>query len=159
MAASVENSRKAQDMAARAATIEAQNANAIYTDDEDAHERLAEKIAKLEAQRDGMKAANAEFRKTHAAELKGRTRYERDCAAPFPSYSITNLTANIGRQKKRLAGLDAAKARQAAGRTITARYAGSCSDCGAAIERGQMIRYSRQDGARCAPACATTEEE
>lgn len=156
MRAAVENGRKADDMAARAANIEAAAANAIYTDDDDAEERLAEKIEKLTAERDRMKAANAEFRKTHKAELKDRTFYERDCALPFPSWAIKNATANIGRLRKRLDGLDAARARQASDRIITARYGGSCSDCGATIERGEQIRYSKTNGARCAPAC---EEE
>ena len=111
MGAAVENDRKAADMAARAASIEAQAAGAIYTDDADAGERLAEKIAAMEGQRDRMKAANTAYRAAHRAELKAMTAYERSLAVPYPSWQITNLTANIGRAKQRLAGLAGARAR------------------------------------------------
>lgn len=153
MRAGIDDTRKAADMESRADNIEKATANSIFTDDHDAAEKLTEKIARLTAQRDRMKERNAEFRKEHKAELKELTGYERDRALPHQSYEITNLTANIGRLSKRLKGLDGARARQAAGRIIMARFAGACAECGAAIEKNQTIRYSRQDGARCAPAC------
>jgi DNA repair exonuclease SbcCD ATPase subunit len=159
MGAAVENGAKARSMNERADNIEAATANSIFTDDPDAKERLTEKIAKLEAQRDAMKARNAEYRKANREELKGLTAYGRDQALPFPSWAVKNATANIGRLRKRLEGLDAARARQAAGRVITARYGGTCEECGADIERGQQIRYSRQDGARCVECPTTNEEE
>lgn len=155
MGAAVENGQKAREMAARADTIEAQAAHAIYSDDEDAAERLTEKVAKLEAKRDEMKAANAAFRKEHRELLKGKTAYERSCAVPFPSYAITNLGATIRTAKARLADIEsgAAARRAATPRTIVARYGGTCGDCGATLERGDTIRYDRTNGARCAPAC------
>lgn len=177
MAASVDNSRKAEEMAGRAANIEAQAAVAIYTDDEDADERLTEKIAGLEAKRDRIKAYNASCRKAaktggvgdtsllSEAERKSLAATARACAymlgvgGGMPRYELTNLSANIGRLKKRLAGLDAARARQTQDRTIVARYGGSCEDCGAQLERGQLIRYSKSAGARCAVPCTTTNEE
>lgn len=97
---------KADRMAVRAASIEAAAARAIYSDDEDAIPRLRDKIARLEAERDARKAANAEYRKAHRAELAALTAYGRDNAVPFPSYSITNATANIARLKGRLVALE-----------------------------------------------------
>ncbi len=96
---------KANRMASRADSIEDQAAHAIYSDDEDAIPRLAEKIAKLEATRDARKARNDDYRKSHRAELAAMGPYERSQAVPFPSYSITNMTGNIGRLKARLAWL------------------------------------------------------
>ena len=101
----VENDRTARRMAATADEIERQARNAIYSDDPDAPERLAEKIGRLEAQRDAIKAANAEYRKAHRAELAALTAYQRDHALPHRSFETTNLTANIGRLRKRLEGM------------------------------------------------------
>jgi hypothetical protein len=175
MGAAVENSRKAESMASRAENIEAQAAQAIYTDDHDAKERLTEKIAALEAERDRIKAYNASCRKAAKtggvgdtsllsdAERRELAATARACAymlgagGAMPRYKLTNLSANIGRLKKRLAGLDAARERQQVGRIITARYGGSCAECGASIERGQQIRYSKAAGARCATACGEEE--
>jgi hypothetical protein len=146
MRSSIEDGRKADEMRARAENIERAAAHAIYSDDEDAAERLAERIAGLEAQREKIKAANAAFRKEHRAELKGLTAWERDNAMPHRGYELTNLGGNISRLRKRLAGLGQAQA----DRLITARYGGTCADCGASIDRGSQIRYSRAAGARCA---------
>lgn len=93
---------KADAMASRADEIERQAANAIYSDDPDAIERLEAKIAKLEATRDARKARNAAWRTEHRAELRTMNAYERDQAQPFASYEITNLTGNIGRLRSRL---------------------------------------------------------
>lgn len=155
MGRAVENDQKAQGMADRAASIRKQAAGAIYTDDENAAEALAAKIASMERTRDAMKAANAGFNKANRAELKAMSAWDRDNARPYRSYQITNLTGNISRTKQRLAGLGAAQARQQTDRMITARRSGSCADCGAAIEQGDTIRYSRANGARC----ATCEEQ
>lgn len=84
-------------------TIEQQLRSSIYSDDPDAIEQLEERIAGLEAKRDAIKAANAAFRKEHAAELKAITsRYERDRAMPHRAYELTNLGGNLNRQRKRL---------------------------------------------------------
>jgi hypothetical protein len=140
---------KAADMAARADEIERQADAAIYDDDPDAIKRLRAKLAALEAKRDRRKAANAAYRKEHRVELKAMSAYDRAQAVPFPSYSITNLTGNIGRTRDRLARLEREKVSGPRDRYITARYGGECADCGAAIERGDLIRYSRAAGARC----------
>ena len=142
---SVENDRKAEDMRSRAENIEAQNRAAIYSDDPDAKERLIEKIARLEAQRDEMKRRNAEYRKAHRDELKGLSAYQRDRALPHQGYEITNMTQNIGRLRKRLEQLD----RPPVDRVISARFDSSCADCGADLKRGDQIRYNKQQGARC----------
>lgn len=160
MGAAVENGQKAREMAGRADMIRSQVDQAIYSDDPDAAERLTEKIAALEAKRDGMKAANAEFRKANRELLKGRSAYERSCAMPHASYELTNLGATIRIAKKRLADIEsgAAARRAATSRTIYAKYGGTCGDCGAALQRGELIRYDRTNGARCAPECSTNEE-
>lgn len=155
MGAAVENSQKAAAMASRADSIEAAAERAIYDDDPDAIERLREKIAGLEAQRETMKTRNAEFRKANREELKGMSAYERGQAVPFPSYVLSNLGGVLSTSRKRLARLEglAAGTITLRDRIITARYAGECADCSAPIERGQQIRYTRTAGARCAPAC------
>lgn len=150
MNAAVENSGKAADMSSRADEIERQAANAIYSDDPDAIERLTAKISALETQREQRKAANAAYRKVHRAELKAMgSAYQRGQAMPFPSYSITNLTGNISRLKDRLARLEREREHGPADKIILARFDSQCADCSAELKRGQAIRYNRQQGARC----------
>lgn len=153
MRASIELERKAEDQSRRADTIEAQTDAAIYDDDPDAIERLAAKLAALESERENMKARNAEYRKAHRAELKDLTAFGRNQAMPFPSYAITNIGGNISRCRDRLARLERENVAGPRDRLISARFASDCTQCGAAIERGQMIRYNRQHGARCAGDC------
>ena len=158
MRASIDNSQKASSMRSRADSIEAAADHAIYSDDHDAIERLEEKIAGLEAKRERIKTRNAEFRKEHKAELKELTAYGRDQAMPHRSYELKNLGGLISTSRKRLEQLKRQKANPAlADRTITARFSSSCEDCGAELEKGSTIRYSRQNGARC-HTCPTTEE-
>jgi hypothetical protein len=146
MRIAVDNDRKAAEMRSRAANIEAAAKQAIYSDDPDAIERLAEKIAKLEAERDAVKQANAEYRKAHRDELRAMpSAYARDRALPYPSYVATNLTGNIGRLRKRLEQLQ----RPPVDRIIIARFDSGCAECGAPLHRGDSIRYSKQAGARC----------
>lgn len=153
----IENDEKAGEMARKADNIEAAAAVAIYSDDVDAKERLVEKIERLEAKRAQMKSANAAYRKAHKDELKALTPYGRNQALPFPSYALTNLGATIRNAQKRLADIEsgAAARRAAAPRTIIARYGGACSDCGATLERGELIRYDKANGARCAQECTS----
>lgn len=101
-----ESLQKAERMNSRAEGILAAADHAIYSDDPDAVERLTERVAALEAQRDRMKAANAAYRKEHRAELKAMTAYERHQAVPFPAYALTNLSGNIARNRKRLQALE-----------------------------------------------------
>lgn len=111
---SVESQRKADSMNSRAATIEAQLAGSIYSDDEDAVERLQERIAGLEAERDQIKAYNATCRKG-SPDTSLLTEQDKKCllsvlkytpyqskGGAFPSYHLSNLTGNITRNRKRL---------------------------------------------------------
>src|SRR4051794_16171173 len=75
MGATVEHSAKADEMRRRADRIEAAAGHAIYSDDEDAAERLRERVAELERLRESMKARNAAFRREHAAALKAMSTY------------------------------------------------------------------------------------
>ena len=116
-----ESLNKAASMRGRADTIEDQLATSIYDDDPDAIEQLRERIVKLEAKRDADKATNAEYRKTHKAELAAITsKYLRNQAMPFPSYHFQNLSGNISRQRQRLARLEA---RAAGAPTVGEQYA------------------------------------
>lgn len=153
MSASVELERKANRQAAMADEIEAQAEAAIYDDDPDAIERLEAKLAGLEASREKMKAANADYRKANRAELKEMSPYQRGQAVPFPSYAISNIGGNISRCRERLARLAREKEHGPRDRLISARFASDCAQCGARIEKGDSIRYNRQAGARCYPAC------
>lgn len=107
---SAEHADMADRHASKAANIRAAVDRAIYDDDPDVVERLAEKLAGLEAQREQVKAANAAYRKEHRAEMKGMTAYQKDQVLPFPAYVGQNLSGNISRTRKRL---EAARRREA----------------------------------------------
>jgi Domain of unknown function (DUF3560) len=94
---------KARSMSARADGIRSQLAEAIYSDDPDAIDRLEQRIAELEQRRERIKADNARFRKAHAKELRTMTPYQRDQAMPHAGYELRNLAGNITRQRQRLA--------------------------------------------------------
>jgi hypothetical protein len=99
----------------RRAQAAASNTN-IYTDDPEAGDKLAARIAELEAEQARMKAINAAFRKGDAAmaklglspetiaQLKARVEkaysWEKQ---PYPGYHLTNNSANIRRLKERAA--------------------------------------------------------
>lgn len=129
-----ESLRKAQSMTARASGIESQLAGAIYSDDPDAIEQLQARIVKLEAQRDKIKARNAAFRKEHKAGLAAMTPYQRDQAMPHRGWELTNLSANIKRNKDRLVGLERQQAATAAADYETGLEDGTAGDD---IERQQ----------------------
>jgi phage shock protein A len=100
---------KGASMRSRADGIEGQLASAIYEDDPDAIVQLRARIERLEAERDAAKAVNAAYRRDHKAELKALdSAYKRDQAMPYPGYHFTNLSGNLGRQRARLARLEAA---------------------------------------------------
>lgn len=114
-----ESLRKAESMSQRAGGIEAQLDASIYDDDPDAIERLRERIAGLEAERDRIKAYNASCRKgqrdltllddKQRADLATVARvcsYQLGKGGAFPSYALTNLSGNINRNRKRLAALE-----------------------------------------------------
>lgn len=151
MRVAVENSRKAESMSARADEIDRQADVAIYDDDPDAIERLEERIAKLEAERDRRKAANAAYRKAHRDELKAMGTYDRSQAVPFPSYSLSNLGGRISTDRKRMARIAAQRANPKAVYRIieSSRRDDECSHCGAVLPAGSRIRYARSTGAMC----------
>jgi hypothetical protein len=99
---------RAASMRSRADGIEDQLATSIYDDDPDAIEQLRARIARLEAERDAARAANAAYRREHRAELKAMTPYQRDQAVPYPGYHFANLSGNLSRQRARLARLERA---------------------------------------------------
>jgi hypothetical protein len=139
----LDHSRKAADMASRADGIEAAAERAIYSDDPDAIERLAKRIAELEAERDSVKERNAAYRKEHRAELAAMTAYQRSQAVPHPSYELQNLGGNIGRQRKRLAELEREAEHGPRLRLIVAKYRGTCDKCHGEIEPGNRILYAK----------------
>ena len=141
---------KGAQMTARADGIERQTANAIYSDDADAIERLAHKVETLERQGDAIKSENAAYRKAHRVELKAMpSAWERDNAMPHRSYELTNLGATIRIARERIIGLEREAVQGPTDRIIVARRDGACETCGADLHRGQNIRYNRQQGARC----------
>lgn len=119
MAQSVEHSRKADDMRSRADEIERQLDRSIYSDDADAVEKLREKLADLEGQRERIKAYNASCRKgtpdlslldeKQRADLASTAKhspYFIGDKGQFPDYALKNLGGNITRNRKRLAQLE-----------------------------------------------------
>ena len=109
----------------KAAGLARQLARNVYSDDEDAPERLRERIASLKAKRDRMKASNAAYRKgptawaahlgvNAAREAALRAEIEAGyswCQQPHPSYEMQNLGANIRRLEQRLVDIEARQKR------------------------------------------------
>lgn len=110
---------KADSMRNRAASITAAADRAIYSDDADAIERLEQRIAELNAERDRIKAFNASCRTTIGgdpallddaqraalASVKAHTPYTLGKRGQMPGYALTNLSGNIRRQTQRLDAL------------------------------------------------------
>lgn len=142
-------------MKSRAAGIEDQLARAIYDDDPDAIEQLQERVAALEARLEARKAANATYRSEHKAELKTMTAFGRSQVVPFPAYSISNLGADIRRNKERLARLQVATVEGEKPRYLySLKRAGVCRDCGRELAQGVSARWYRQAGEiACYPSC------
>lgn len=125
MGRGVEHARKADDMRSRAEGIEAQLERSIYDDDPDAVERLEERLAALEAERERIKAYNASCRKAartggtgdlslltesergEVATLARVASYQLGPGGALPSYKLSNLSGNIKRNRDRLATLKA----------------------------------------------------
>ncbi len=120
----------------------------IFSDDTDARERMEEKIAGMEAQRDRIKAYNVSCRKgspdlsllteRQQESMLGMIRANQISArgnGAMPRYVLSNLGANITRFKQRLADLDKPKRI----RTIEARRDGDCDECSEPIEAGALI--------------------
>lgn len=150
-----EHRSMAASMDRRAADIEAQLDRTIFDDDPDAIERLQERIATLEAKLEDRKAKNVAYRAEHKAELKTMTPYGRSEAVPYPSYSISNLGADIRRNKQRLETLQRAEVHGEAPRYLySVKRTATCRDCNAPIEVGSSARWYRQaQELACYPAC------
>ncbi|SDY88980.1 DUF3560 domain-containing protein [Thermoactinomyces sp. DSM 45892] len=100
----------------------ARNNKAIYSDDEDAIEKLSMRIEELVEIHETMKTANAEYRKykgdvdrmSVSERIKETIRRNREGVhnpekyKPFASYCLTNSNANIKRLKRRLEALQKA---------------------------------------------------
>lgn len=111
---------KAGEMVARAAGIEHQLDQSIYSDDPDAAEALRARIAANEGKRAAWKAENAAYRKGDAAyaahmgislEQAATARARMDagyswCRRPHPAYETANLAGRIAADKKRLAAVE-----------------------------------------------------
>jgi len=117
MRSGIENTRKADEMRARAENIERAADHAIYSDDEDAIEKLRAKIAGLEAQRDRISAYNASCRSRKAAgdtsllddaqradllSIAKHCSYQLRKYGQFPAYTSSNLSGTIRATRKRL---------------------------------------------------------
>lgn len=116
-----EHGKKADEMRSKAANIRGASDRAIYSDDPDAVERLAEKIAGLEAEKARIKAYNATCKKG-APDLDLLDEKQRanilstirvGMARPdggFPSYALSNLNGTLNSTRKRLTALTAEQA-------------------------------------------------
>ncbi len=119
MRRSIDDADKAAEFRRRADGIEAAADHAIYSDDTDAGERLVERIAEREAERDRIKAFNANVRKTGSHDLAllddrqkasylsivNHAPYQLGKGGTFPGYELSNLGATIRKDKKRLAAM------------------------------------------------------
>lgn len=115
MSQSVKAAEKAEYYERKAEAAE--NNNAIYLDDDNAVEKLEQKLAELEKNQENMKAANKIVRDKKLTEGEKKARligmgYSEKSAVElltpcyghtgFPSFSLSNNNANINRLKKRL---------------------------------------------------------
>ena len=152
-----EHRTMAHSMDSRANGILDQLDRAIYDDDPDAIDQLESRIVTLEAKLETRKAANVEYRNAHKAELKALTAFGRSQAVPYPSYSISNLGADIRRNKERLAKLQREATQGEAPRYLySVKRATTCRDCSAPIDVGASARwYKKAQELACYPACAT----
>lgn len=116
----IEDQAKAADMRAKADGIDRAAARAIYSDDDDAAGKLRAKIARLEDERDRIKAFNKSCRERKAcgdtALLDAAQRatllsiakscpYQLGRFGQFPGYATTNLGATINAARRRLGKL------------------------------------------------------
>jgi len=120
MRSGIDHAAMADSMRSRAANIDAAADKAIYSDDPDAADRLAAKIAALVADRDAIVAFNKAARKDGdiPALLAGLSPALRDDylsiarfspyqlrGGAFPAYASGNISGNISRLRARLAAL------------------------------------------------------
>lgn len=163
-----EHANKATEMAQRAANIERQAERSIYSDDTDAIERLDERIADLEAQRDRIKRYNVTCRKgspdlsiLSEIQQKGllscaRAGQVRDNRA-MPKYVLSNMSADIRRNTQRRDQLKRDDGPPI--RTIVARFDSECAVCNTTIAKGATAWYQKGCGAWCMAHGHTRETE
>ena len=134
MSKGVAESKLADHHESKAAGLAAQLDRTVFSDDGNAIEALQARIAEREAESARRKAINAAFKKAPgvdtAAKLAGMVRAgaisESEGVAiaghfarchwetrPFPAYSLTNLGANIRRDKERIKEIEQRQARSA----------------------------------------------
>lgn len=174
MRAGVENMRTAERHSEKADNIERQLDASIYSDDEDAIERLEERLEGLEAERDRIKAYNASCRKGQPdvslldegqrASLETVARFQSYALGKngaMPTYALSNLSGNIKRNRDRLEQLkrEASTDYVEPARLLNpVRYGGTCRDCGATIEKGGTARYYRKaKELACYPECVNDD--
>jgi hypothetical protein len=161
MRTSVDESRKAERHEQAAASIERQLRTSVFSDDEDAVERLEAQIAELEAERDRAKAYNASCREgtPDASLLDDKQRenlltlarvapYQLGKNGSLPSYAVSYVTRAISEKRKRVEQITrdrerVARGERGPGRHMESRYAGVCANCGGEIERGSRIVWYR----------------
>lgn len=169
MRAGIDHGRMAEKHSSRAAEIGRQLDRSIYSDDVDAVEKLEQRIAELEAERDRVKRYNAAVRKAGVGPAEAETLahelldpkqhadlvsiaracpYQLGKNGAMPAYVLQNLGGNITRNRKRLEQLRRDAATRDAGgrgrgRPMLSRYGGTCPDCGATFEKGAPITYYR----------------
>lgn len=132
--AGVDDLKMAEHHREKAAGLES-TLDAIFSDDEDAVEKLEAKIAELSAERERWKAYNKscrsgspnldlldEHQKEDIVSISRVASYSIGKLGQAPSYKLQNLGANIRRYEQRL---EAAKARQT--RAVKAEQAGGVS--------------------------------
>lgn len=111
---SVDELRLAEELERKAKAV---GKAGISADDPDAPEKLHERLAELERRRAEMKRVNAEFRSGGWDAVSGLSDDARDTLkaamarapwvrAPFESYALSNLAANIRRVKQRIEELE-----------------------------------------------------
>ena len=134
----VDENKKAKMHESKASGIENQLDRCIFSDDDNAAEAIAERIAANEAKREQMKKINALYRKGDAeglavfglnletlrARLKDAYSW---CQQPHPAYELSNLGQRISGDKKRLEAIKMQAARkeraEAAGGVVIVRGA------------------------------------
>lgn len=168
------DSRKADKMSSRAGGIEDQLARSIYDDDPDAIEALQTRIELLEERRAVIVDFNKAMRRKDAdrpaiiAALPDawRERYAQaarsswaDTAKGFPPYLLTNLGADIRRNKQRLDRLQTQQAPDFEERPrylYSLRYEGECRKCRRTLERGaEALYFKLAKEIACYPECAS----
>ena len=117
-----EHGQVAEHHRQKADGLESQLDRTVFSDDTDAVERLAERIASNERKRDAMKLVNRLYKKGDVSGLKklglslehlkekmaALPAYEK---SPYPAYALTNLGARIRTDKKRVEEIKRVQAR------------------------------------------------